>query len=30
VQQGYLDADIARAACARPQDFDRAMRGITG
>ena len=30
VQQGYLEADIARAACARPQDFDRAMRGISG
>ena len=30
VQQGYLDPDIARAACARPQDFDRVMRGITG
>lgn len=30
VQQGYLEADVARAACARPQDFDRAMRGITG
>ena len=30
VQQGYLDPDIARASCARPQDFDRAMRGISG
>ncbi|MEO8616113.1 MAG: ATPase, T2SS/T4P/T4SS family [Luteolibacter sp.] len=30
VQQGYLEPDIARAACARPQDFDRAMRGISG
>jgi pilus retraction protein PilT len=30
VQQGYLEADVARGACARPQDFDRAMRGITG
>lgn len=29
VQQGYLDADVARSACPRPQDFDRAMRGIT-
>lgn len=29
VTQGYLDADVARAACARPQDFDRAMRGIS-
>ncbi|RYZ15558.1 MAG: type IV pili twitching motility protein PilT, partial [Myxococcaceae bacterium] len=30
VQEGYLEADVARGACARPQDFDRAMRGITG
>lgn len=30
VQQGYLEHDVARAACPRPQDFDRAMRGITG
>ncbi len=30
VQQGFLDADVARAACSRPQDFDRAMRGISG
>ncbi len=30
VQQGYLAADIARDACKRPQDFDRAMRGISG
>lgn len=30
VQQGYLAADIAREACSRPQDFDRAMRGISG
>jgi pilus retraction protein PilT len=30
VQQGYLEQEVARAACARPQDFDRAMRGITG
>ena len=30
VQQGYLDTEVARAACPRPQDFDRAMRGITG
>ncbi len=30
VKQGYLDADVARSSCARPQDFDRAMRGITG
>jgi pilus retraction protein PilT len=30
VQQGFLEPEIARAACARPQDFDRAMRGISG
>jgi twitching motility protein PilT len=30
VKQNYLDPDIARSACARPQDFDRAMRGISG
>jgi len=30
VQQGYLDPEIARSSCSRPQDFDRAMRGITG
>jgi twitching motility protein PilT len=29
VQQGYLEPEIARSACARPQDFDRAMRGIS-
>jgi len=29
VQQGYVEADVARSACARPQDFDRAMRGIS-
>jgi twitching motility protein PilT len=29
VHQGYLESDVARAACARPQDFDRAMRGIS-
>jgi twitching motility protein PilT len=29
-QQGFIDPDVARSACARPQDFDRAMRGITG
>ena len=28
VQQGCIDPDIARSACPRPQDFDRAMRGI--
>ncbi|MES2475596.1 MAG: ATPase, T2SS/T4P/T4SS family [Verrucomicrobiota bacterium] len=30
VRQGFLEADVARAACSRPQDFDRAMRGISG
>jgi twitching motility protein PilT len=30
VRQGYLETSVARAACARPQDFDRAMRGISG
>ena len=30
VQQGYLEVEVARGACARPQDFDRAMRGISG
>jgi pilus retraction protein PilT len=30
VQQGFLEAETARGACTRPQDFDRAMRGITG
>ena len=29
VKQGYLDVDVARGSCSRPQDFDRAMRGIT-
>ena len=28
--QGFVDPEIARSACARPQDFDRAMRGISG
>ena len=28
-RQGFVDPDIARAACPRPQDFDRAMRGIS-
>jgi pilus retraction protein PilT len=27
-RQGWLDPQVARSACARPQDFDRAMRGI--
>ncbi|GAA5120938.1 Flp pilus assembly complex ATPase component TadA [Luteolibacter yonseiensis] len=29
VQQGYLEPEIARNACTRPQDFDRALRGIS-
>ncbi len=29
VKQGYLDPETARGACSRPQDFDRAMRGIS-
>ncbi len=29
VNQGYLDLDVARGACSRPQDLDRAMRGIS-
>ncbi len=28
-RQGMIDPDIARSACPRPQDFDRAMRGIS-
>jgi pilus retraction protein PilT len=30
VHQGFLEPEVARAACTRPQDFDRAMRGISG
>ena len=29
VKQGYLDLNVARGACSRPQDLDRAMRGIS-
>lgn len=29
-RQGFLDPEVARSACPRPQDFDRAMRGISG
>lgn len=29
-RQGLVDPDVARSACPRPQDFDRAMRGISG
>ncbi len=29
VKQGFLEQDVARGACSRPQDFDRAMRGIS-
>lgn len=28
--QGFVDPEVARSACPRPQDFDRAMRGISG
>ena len=28
-RQGFVDPEIARSACPRPQDFDRAMRGIS-
>ena len=29
VKQNYLELDVARDACSRPQDLDRAMRGIS-
>ncbi len=29
-RQGFIEPEIARAVCPRPQDFDRAMRGISG
>lgn len=29
VEQNIVDPDTARAACDRPQDFDRALRGIS-
>ena len=29
VKQDYLELEVARGACARPQDFDRAMKGIS-
>lgn len=29
VKQGYLDLEVARGACSRPQDLDRVMRGIS-
>ena len=29
-RQGFVDPEVARAACPRPQDYDRAMRGISG
>lgn len=28
-RKGLIDPEIARAACPRPQDFDRALRGIS-
>jgi twitching motility protein PilT len=29
VKQNYVELEVARAACTKPQDLDRAMRGIT-
>lgn len=29
VKQDFLDLEVARGACAKPQDLDRAMRGIS-
>lgn len=29
VKQNYLELEVARAACPKPQDLDRAMRGIS-
>lgn len=29
VKQNFLDLEVARGACAKPQDLDRAMRGIS-
>lgn len=29
-RQGFVDPEVARAACPRQQDFDRAMKGISG
>jgi len=29
-KQGFVEAEIARAVSPRPQDFDRALRGISG
>ncbi len=29
VKQNYLELEVARAACSKPQDLDRAMRGIS-
>lgn len=29
-QQGFVEKDVARAVSPRPQDFDRALRGISG
>ncbi len=28
-RQGFIESEIARSACPRPQDYDRAMRGIS-
>lgn len=29
VRQGYIEEDVARGACLRPQDLDRALRGMS-
>jgi pilus retraction protein PilT len=29
VKQNYLELEVARAACSKPQDLDRALRGIS-
>lgn len=29
VKQNYLEFEVARSACARPQDFDQALQGIS-
>jgi pilus retraction protein PilT len=28
-RQGFIEAEVARGVCPRPQDFDRALRGIS-
>lgn len=29
-RQGFIEEEVARGVCPRPQDFDRALRGISG